>query len=159
LLTASAAVQAAPLLGLLPSPALALPVPPVPPRFFSIEEKVDVTLARIFEGKAIKDSDAITLTAPPIAENGRVVPIEVKFESLMTASGTAFPKNLFIIVDNNRNPLSTSFRFTSATSGGYAACNLRMGETSPVRAIIEMSDGELFGATQRVNVVVGGCGG
>jgi predicted secreted protein len=77
----------------------------------------------------------------------------------MDAAATSVPERLYLIVDNNRRPLSVVFAFTPATNGGFAACNLRMGGTSPVRAIIEMSDGKLAGAFKNVNVVVGGCGG
>lgn len=129
------------------------------PRFFDIEEKVDVTLGRLFQDRTIKYSDAVSMTAPQIAENGRVVPIEVKFDRLSAGDGEVYPKNLFIVVDNNRRPLSVSFGFTPATNGGYAACNIRMGKSSPIRAIVEMSSGELYGAFKHVNVVVGGCGG
>lgn len=135
------------------------PGPNFAPRFFDLEEKVDVTLGRLFQDRQIKYNDAITMTAPQIAENGRVVPIEVKFDRLLTAESAAYPKNLFIVVDNNRRPLSVSFGFTPASNGGYAACNLRMGESSPIRAIVEMSSGELYGTFKHVNVVVGGCGG
>lgn len=128
------------------------------PRFFDFEEKVDVTLARLFQDRPVKYDGTITLVTPQIAENGRVVPIEVKFDRL-AADGSTYPKNLFVVVDNNRRPLSVVFGFTPATSGGYAACNLRMGESSPVRVIVETSSGELYGAFKHVNVVAGGCGG
>jgi sulfur-oxidizing protein SoxY len=139
--------------------AQATPHPPIPSRFLSIEEKVDETIKRVFDGRPIKYTDSLALAAPHMAENGKVVPIEVKFDRLADPSGSTHVKQLFVIVDNNRRPLSIAFVLKPGAMSGYAGCNLRMGETSPVRAIVEMSDGQLFGAVQNVNVVVGGCGG
>jgi sulfur-oxidizing protein SoxY len=128
-------------------------------RYISIEEQFDGTMRRLFENRVVDYGSAVSLTTPQMAENGRVVPVEVKFDYPMDAAATSFPERLYLIVDNNRRPLSVVFAFTPATNGGFAACNLRMGGTSPVRAIIEMSDGKLAGAVKNVNVVVGGCGG
>jgi len=37
--------------------------------------------------------------------------------------------------------------------------NIRLGETTDVRAVVEQSDGTLLTAKQEVKVTVGGCGG
>ena len=128
-------------------------------RYLSIEEQFDGTMRRLFGNRTVDYGGTVSITTPQMAENGRVVPVEVKFDYPMDAAATSFPERLYLIVDNNRRPLSVVFAFTPTTNGGFAACNLRMGGTSPVRAIIEMSDGKLVGAFKNVNVVVGGCGG
>ena len=126
-------------------------------RYVSIEEQFSGTVQRLFGNRIVDYNGTVVLTAPQMAENGRVVPVEVKFD-LRDLTANAYPERLFMIVDNNRRPLSVVFAFAPA-AGGYAACNLRMGATSPIRAIVEMSDGKLIGAVKNVNVVVGGCGG
>ena len=41
----------------------------------------------------------------------------------------------------------------------YVGTNLRLGESTEVRAVVEMSDGTLLQAKREVKVTVGGCGG
>lgn len=128
-------------------------------RYLSIEENFDGTMLRLFGERTVEYNDAVLLTAPQMAENGRVVPVEVKFEYQNDPAAKSYPEHLFLIVDNNRRPLSVVFAFGPTASSGLAACNLRMGGSSPIRAIVEMTDGKLVGAVKNVNVVVGGCGG
>jgi len=128
-------------------------------QYASIEEEFEGTMLRLFGDKTVDYNGTVVLTAPQMAENGRVVPVEVKFDYPADLAATPFPQRLFLIVDKNRRPLSVVFAFAPMASSGYAACNLRMGGTSPIRAVIEMSDGKLVGAVKNVNVVVGGCGG
>jgi sulfur-oxidizing protein SoxY len=128
-------------------------------RFVSIEEDFPGTMKRLFGDRTIEYNKTVSLTAPQMAENGRVVPVEVKFDYASESTAEVYPEHLFVIVENNRRPLSLVFAFSRVTATGFAACNLRMGATSPVRAIVEMSDGRLVGVVKNVNVVVGGCGG
>ena len=46
-----------------------------------------------------------------------------------------------------------------AMGQAYVATNLRLGESTDVRAIAEMSDGTLLMTKREVRVIVGGCGG
>jgi sulfur-oxidizing protein SoxY len=43
-------------------------------------DNLDAALKALFEGAAAEESDAITLKAPDIAENGAVVPVSVQTE-------------------------------------------------------------------------------
>jgi sulfur-oxidizing protein SoxY len=128
-------------------------------QYASIEEEFEGTMLRLFGDKTVDYNGSVVLTAPQMAENGRVVPVEVKFEYPADLAAPSYPQRLYLIVDKNRRPLSVVFAFAPTAGSGYAACNLRMGASSPIRAIIEMSDGKLVGAVKNVNVVVGGCGG
>jgi len=122
------------------------------------EEKVGATLKRLFGDRPIKDGSAqIKLEAPLIAENGAVVPIAVEVKSPMTP--TSYVKNLYIISDKNRRPMNAKFSFNPSSGQAYIGTNLRLGETTDVRAIAEMSDGTLLMAKAEVKVTVGGCGG
>jgi len=122
------------------------------------EEPVDATLRRLFGGRPIKDGSAsIKLELPLIAENGALVPIAVEVNAPMTPQ--SYVKTVYIISDKNRRPLNVRFNLTPAMGQAYVATNLRLGETTDVRAIAEMSDGTLLGTKRDVRVVVGGCGG
>jgi sulfur-oxidizing protein SoxY len=122
------------------------------------EEPVSSTMKRLFGGRPIKDgSSEIKLELPLIAENGAVVPATVEVAAPMTPQ--SYVRAIYIISDKNRRPLNAKFNLTPAVGLAYVGTNLRLGETTDVRAIVEMSDGTLLEAKQEVKVTVGGCGG
>jgi len=122
------------------------------------EEHVDATLKRLFGSRPIKDgSSAIKIDLPLIAENGAVVPISVEVASPQTPQ--SYVKSIYIISDKNRRPLNARFNLTPATGQAYVGTNLRLGESTDVRAIAELNDGTLLVAKRDVKVTVGGCGG
>jgi sulfur-oxidizing protein SoxY len=122
------------------------------------EEPVDATMKRLFDGRPIKDGSAsIKLELPLIAENGAVVPLTVDVEAPMTPQ--RYVKAIYIISDKNRRPLNVKFNLTPAMGQAYVGTNLRLGETTDVRAVVELSDGTLLQAKREVKVTVGGCGG
>jgi sulfur-oxidizing protein SoxY len=122
------------------------------------EEKVDATLKRLFGSRPIKDgASSVTLELPLIAENGAVVPVSVEVSAPMTPQ--SYVKSIYIISDKNRRPLNAKFNLTAAMGQAQVGTNLRLGESTDVRAIAEMSDGTLLQAKREVKVTVGGCGG
>ena len=122
------------------------------------EETVEATLKRVFAGRPIKDdAEHIKLELPLIAENGAVVPMTVEVAAPMTSQ--TYVKAIYIISDKNRRPLNAKFNLTPAMGQAYVGTNLRLGETTDVRAVVEMSDGTLLQARREVKVTVGGCGG
>lgn len=122
------------------------------------EEPVDATLKRLFGDRPVKDgSSVIKMELPLIAENGAVVPITVEVQSPMTP--TSYVKNIYIISDKNRRPLNARFSLTPDMGAASIGANLRLGETTNVRAIAELNDGTLLMAKREVKVTVGGCGG
>ena len=122
------------------------------------EEPVDATMKRLFAGRPIKDgSGVIKLDAPLIAENGAVVPVTIEVDAPMTAQ--SYVKTIYVISDKNRRPMNVKFALTPAMGQAYVGTNLRLGETTDVRAVVELSDGSLLQAKREVKVTVGGCGG
>ena len=122
------------------------------------EEPVDVTMKRLFAGRTIKDgSSTINIDLPLIAENGAVVPISVDVDAPMTPQ--SYVKAIYIVSDKNRRPLNAKFSLTPAAGQAFVGTNLRLGESTDVRAVVEMSDGTLLQAKREVKVTVGGCGG
>jgi len=122
------------------------------------EEPVDATMKRLFAGRPIKDgASVIKLDAPLIAENGAVVPVMIEVDVPMTAQ--SYVKAIYVISDKNRRPMNVKFGLTPAMGQAYVGTNLRLGETTDVRAVVEMSDGSLLQTKREVKVTVGGCGG
>ena len=122
------------------------------------EETVDATMKRLFGTQPIKDgSSVIKLDLPLIAENGAVVPVSVEMTAPQTPQSHV--KAIYIISDKNRRPLTAKFTLSPPLGHPYVATNLRLGESTDVRAVAQMSDGSLLMAKREVKVTVGGCGG
>ena len=122
------------------------------------EEPVESTMKRLFGGRPIGDgASSITIDLPLIAENGAVVPVTVEWSGPMTPP--RYVKSIYIVSDKNRRPLNAKFNLTPAVGLAYVGTNLRLGESTDVRAVIEMNDGTLLQAKRAVKVTVGGCGG
>lgn len=120
------------------------------------EESVDATIRRLFGGRALKDGSAqIKLDLPLIAENGAVVPVTVE----VTPPASTQVRAIYVISDKNRRPLNAKFNFVSGPATPMIGTNLRLGESTDVRAVAELSDGTLLQAKREVKVTVGGCGG
>ena len=121
-------------------------------------EAVDAALKRVFGGRPMKDgAGMIKLDIPLIAENGAVVPVSVEVNAPMTPQ--SYVKHIYVVADKNRIPIVTRVALTPAAGQAYMGANIRLGETTDVRAIAEQSDGTLFAVKREVKVTVGGCGG
>ena len=115
------------------------------------EESVDVTMKRLFGGRAIKDgTSAIKLELPIIAENGAVVPVEV-------TSNLPDTKSIVVLVEKNPFPLVAKFDFLEGATP-FVKVNVKMGESSNVRVLAE-AGGKYYSAVKEVKVTIGGCGG
>jgi sulfur-oxidizing protein SoxY len=123
-----------------------------------MQETVDAGLKRVLGGRPIKDGGGlIKLDIPLIAENGAVVPVSVEVNSPMTPAN--YVKHIYIVADKNRIPIVTRVALAPEAGQAYVGANIRLGETTEVRAIVEQSDGTLLQAKREVKVTVGGCGG
>lgn len=122
------------------------------------EEAYADTIKRLFGSRKIDDGSAMMkLEVPAIAENGSVVPVRV--ETSFPTAGDKYVKKIYFIADRNRRPMSANFGFGKDAGQAMVGANLRLGGTTPVRAVVEMSDGTLYQVAKEVKVTVGGCGG
>lgn len=99
-------------------------------------------------GTAAESRD-IAITAPDIAENGAVVPIEVMSRIPNTQS-------ISIIAEKNPFPLAATLEFANGAEP-YAYVRIKMGQTANVRAVV-LAGGKWFTAAREVKITVGGCG-
>jgi len=121
-------------------------------------ESVQDALKRVFGGRPMKDgAGMVKLEVPLIAENGAVVPVAVEVNAPMTP--TNYVKHIYIVADKNRIPVITRVALSPEAGQAYMGANVRLGETTDVRAIVEQSDGTLWQVKREVKVTVGGCGG
>ncbi len=114
-----------------------------------------------FEAKSLDDvikamngskpvaSDAVTIKAPDIAENGAVVPVGI--------STTLKATNMAILVEKNPSALAAVFDIPTGTDA-FVTTRVKMGQTSNVYALVK-ADGKWFSAVKEIKVTLGGCGG
>lgn len=113
------------------------------------ESKVAAEAMKSLGASAAADSRDIIITAPDIAENGAVVPVEV-------VSRIPNTQSISIIAEKNPFPLTATIDFANGAEP-YAYVRIKMGQTSNVRAIVK-ADGKFFTAFKEVKITIGGCG-
>ena len=101
-------------------------------------------------GGAPAESSSVTLTAPDIAENGAVVPVEI-------TSGIAGTTAIALIAEKNATPLVADFDLSGGTQG-FVSTRIKMGQTALIRAVVT-AGGKSYTAAKEVKVTIGGCGG
>ena len=104
----------------------------------------------LFGDADIEDSDLIETTAPYVAENGRVVPVDVAIQ-------LPEPKSLVLLSDGNPFPLLAQARFTPQVTPRLGV-RVKLGQSANLIALVE-SGGKLYRKTRAVKVTAGGCGG
>jgi len=116
----------------------------------------DEALKVITEGKEVKDSDKIKLTAPEIAENGAVVPVKVEVDHPMEEKN--YVKAIHVLNTANGNARCADVMLTPANAKGYFSTRIKLSKTQDVVAVVALSDGTFIKASQSVKVTIGGCG-
>jgi sulfur-oxidizing protein SoxY len=104
----------------------------------------------LFGQVAVEETDQIEITTPDIAENGRVVPVEVVI-------ALPEPSTLTLLSDGNPSPLLARAHFTPGVEPRLAI-RVKLGESSNLIALVE-AGGKLYSQSRAVKVTAGGCGG
>ena len=107
-------------------------------------------LRELFGTDQTTPSDRITLGVPTIAENGRVVPVEVS----TSLDGI---RSISIIVAKNPRPLAVHFEVTPEVVPELES-RIKMGQSSDVMVVVRTDTG-LYSTSKEVKVTIGGCGG
>ncbi len=114
-------------------------------------KNTEEALMALFNDSDATVSDKITIVSPEIAENGKVVPVEVKVDLPRVESITLFS-------EKNPVPLLAQFNFTDGRAKGWIKTRIKMAETGKVIAVVK-ADSKLYQASREIKVTVGGCGG
>ena len=97
------------------------------------------------------ESRDIVVSAPEIAENGAKVEVDITSQVPATRS-------IAVFADRNPMPLCAAIDF----SGGalpYCRVQIKLAETTRVRAVVKATDGKTYVAFREIKVTLGGCGG
>jgi sulfur-oxidizing protein SoxY len=101
------------------------------------------------------DSDeVIRLEAPYRAQDAATVPIAIR--TGLAQAGERYIRTVFLVVDRNPSPIAAIFRFTRESGRAEIETRIRIEEYTAVRAIAEMSDGQLYASAKFVKAA-GGC--
>ncbi len=101
-----------------------------------------------------QSDDLIVLDAPARAEDAAIVPISITAQIPQTDD--RYIKTIYLIIDKNPGPLIGLFRFTPKSGRADLALRVRVNAYSPIRAIAETNDGELY-MSRRFIKATGGC--
>lgn len=101
-------------------------------------------------GSKAQPSSDISFQAPPIAENGAVVPLVIESK----LPGT---RMIAIVSEKNPHALTAAFHIPDGTDP-YIMTRVKIAETSKVYALVQTDKG-FFYTDQLVKVTLGGCGG
>ena len=113
-------------------------------------KNVDGAIKSALGSAATTASDAITIKAPDIAENGAVVPVSIK-------TSIANVESIALLVEKNGTPMSAVFNLPKGTLADVST-RLKMGKTGDVIAVVK-AGGKLHSTRKSVKVTIGGCGG
>lgn len=93
----------------------------------------------------------IVISAPEIAENGAKVEVDI-------SCNLPGVRNLAVFADKNPLPLCASLEFIPPALP-FARIQLKLAETTRVRAVARTADGKNYVAFREIKVTLGGCGG
>lgn len=105
---------------------------------------------KAYGGAGAGETRDIVIQAPEIAENGAKVEVEI-------SSNVPNSRSLAIFADKNPMPLCAILEFSGAALP-YARVQLKLAETTRLRAMIKAADGKTYVAFREVKVTLGGCG-
>lgn len=101
-----------------------------------------------------QSDDLIVLDLPKRAENAAIVPVSISAQIPQTDE--RYIKTIYLIIDKNPGALAGKFHFTPKSGRADLAFRVRVDAYTPVRAIAETNDGELF-MSRRFIKASGGC--
>ena len=130
--------------------ALAIPSGPA----LAAPEDMRAAQEALFGARAIRPG-RVTVTLPPISENGFSVPIEIEVDSPMTPDDHVVRLALF----SPRNPLADIAHYHLGPHSGRArvATRIRLGGTQAIAAVAEMNDGTLWSGSAETVVTLAAC--
>ena len=106
---------------------------------------------KAFGAAAATESRDVLIIGPEIAENGAKVEVEI-------TSHIPGTRNIAVFADKNPMPLCAAIDFAGAALP-YCRLQLKLAETTRVRAVVKACDGKSHVAFREIRVTLGGCGG
>ena len=121
---------------------------------FAKKEDADEAIKKITGGAAMREGK-VTLTIPPLVENGNLVVLKVSVDSPMTAND--YVKAIYVIAEGN--PLPNIFTVYLSPRSGTAniTTRVRLADSQTVWAIAQMSNGSYWKGSAETLVTLSAC--
>ena len=126
----------------------------LPLRASASQKDMDAAVLKTF-GNQIAQTGRVTLSIPPIAENGYSVPLSISVDSPM--SQTDYVKRIVVFAPANPIPQVSSFTLTPRSGKAEVSTRIRLAGTQTVMAFAEMSDGTLWSGGAQTVVTLAAC--
>ena len=115
---------------------------------------MDAAIKDMF-GETPINEGRVSLTIPPLSENGYSVSLDVEADSPMTPDD--YVKRIAIFSERNPIPLIAEYHFTPNSGIARLSSKIRLGGTQSVHAIAQMSDGSLWSTSAKTFVTLAAC--
>ena len=121
---------------------------------FAKKEEANEAIKKITGGAAIRNGK-VTLTIPPLVENGNLVVLKVSVDSPMTAND--YVKTIHVIAEGN--PLPNIFTVYLSPRSGTAniTTRVRLADSQTVWAIAQMNNGSFWQGSAETLVTLSAC--
>ncbi len=133
---------------------LALTACLTPLKAFAKKEDADEDIRKIIGGSPIKDGK-VTLTIPPLVENGNLVVLKVSVDSPMTAND--YVKTIHVVAEANPSPNIFTVYLTPRSGTANVTTRVRLADSQRVWAIAQMSNGSFWRGSAETLVTLSAC--
>ena len=131
-------------LGLLANPLIA----------FAKKQEADEAIKKIVGGATIQEGK-VTLTIPPLVENGNLVVLKVSVDRPMTAND--YVKTIHVIAEGNPLPNIFTVYLTPRSGTANITTRVRLADSQKVWAIAQMSNGSFWQGSAETLVTLSAC--
>jgi sulfur-oxidizing protein SoxY len=121
---------------------------------FAKKEDADEAIKKITGGAAIR-TGKVTLTIPPLVENGNLVVLKVGVDSPMTAND--YVKSINVIAEGNPLPNIFTVYLTPRSGTANVTTRVRLADSQKVWAIAQMNDGSYWQGSAETLVTLSAC--
>ena len=125
-----------------------------PSNVFAKKEDADEAIQKI-AGNAKIQEGRITLTIPPLIENGNLVVLKVSVDSPMTAND--YVKTIHVIAEGNPLPNIFTAYLTPRSGTANITTRVRLADSQRVWAIVQMSNGSFWQGSAETLVTLSAC--
>jgi sulfur-oxidizing protein SoxY len=125
-----------------------------PLKAFAKKEDADEAIKKIIGTAPIKDGK-VTLTIPPLVENGNLVVLKVSVDSPMTAND--YVKTIHVVAEANPSPNIFTVYLTPRSGTANVTTRVRLADSQRVWAIAQMSNGSFWRGSAETLVTLSAC--
>jgi sulfur-oxidizing protein SoxY len=121
---------------------------------FAKKADADQAIQKVTGGALIKEGK-VTLTIPPLVENGNLVVLKVSVDSPMTAND--YVKAIHVIAEGNPLPNIFTAYLTPRSGTATITTRVRLADSQTVWAIAQMSNGSFWKGSAETLVTLSAC--